>query len=189
MLRVTLRQLSARLRLFLRSSAKYTPFPKRRPCKALLFSTNLTVGLESGGEKHEKNRWNWYHYVIICNYVPLNIFQHDFNGDWYHIIITYHSTYFNMKWYHFNGHNGHCHHKTWRYRTPAMAPIICDGCSSFSAGAMPQQQLIETRHHIFQTDGLGQRMHDKYDKCIWKKKKKTLEKPVTIWQKVDYKML
>lgn len=131
----------------------------RHCCSARTWQSDLNLG-----GKTCKNHWNWYHII--------------------HIIITYHSTYFNMKWYHFNGH---CHHKTWRYRTPAMAPIICDGSSSFSAGAMPQQQLIETRHHIFQTDGLGQRMHDKYDKCIWKKK--TLEKPVTTWQKVDYKML
>lgn len=76
--------------------------------------------------------------------------------NWYHYVIVYHSTYFNMI--------------SMVVQYPCHGAIICDGCSSFSAGAMPQQQLIETRHHIFQTDGLGQRMHDKYDKCIWKKK-------------------
>lgn len=79
MLRVFLRQLSARLRLFLRSSAKYTPFPKRRPCKALLFSTNLTVG-SVGHESGGKNMKKPLELVSLCNCVPLNIFQHDFNG-------------------------------------------------------------------------------------------------------------
>ena len=152
MLRVFLRQLSARLRLFLRSSAKYTPFPKRRPCKALLFSTNLTVG-SVGHESGGKNMKKPLELVSLCNCVPLNIFQHDFNGGTVPLPWRHH-----LRW--LQQLLGWCHATATAHWDPP--PYFPDWWPRATNAWQIWQMHLE---------------------------KKTLEKPVTIWQKVDYKML